>query len=98
VVARRTNRVLAAASTTSDDITIEAAVAFCLPGERATGGGAGITNITSGFALIIMSEPVEDDGSPPEAGEVATGWRAVGVNSDETGTQTMNVHALCASA
>jgi hypothetical protein len=95
VVARRTNRNLA--PTPAGDVTIESALASCLPGERAVGGGAGITNITSGFALMIMSEPAEDDGTPPEDGEVATKWRAVGVNSDQANNQTMNVHVLCAS-
>jgi hypothetical protein len=95
VVARRTNRNLAPPP--SGDVTIESALASCLPGERAVGGGAGITNITSGFALMIMSEPAEDDGTPPEDGEVATRWRAVGVNSDVSNSQTMNVHVLCAS-
>ena len=95
VVARRTNDTLSPAP--SGDVTIEATVASCLPGERAVGGGAGITNITSGFALVIMGEPVEDDGSPPEDGEVATRWRAVGVNSDQSNAQVMNVHVLYAS-
>ena len=95
VVARRTNNTLSPAP--AGDVTIEATVASCLPGERVVGGGAGITNITSGFALVIMSEPVEDDGSPPEDGEVATRWRAVGVNSDQSNPQVMNVHVLCAS-
>jgi hypothetical protein len=95
VVARRTNRNLA--PPLPGEVTIESALASCLPGERAVGGGAGITNITSGFALMIMSEPAEDDGTPPEDGEVATKWRAVGVNSDQSNAQTLNVHVLCAS-
>ncbi len=95
VVARRTNRIVAAPA--PGQVTYEPALASCLPGERAVGGGAGITNITSGFAAMFMSEPVEDDGSPPEDGEVATKWRAVGINSDQSNPQTMNVHVLCAA-
>jgi hypothetical protein len=95
VVARRTNNTLSPAP--SGDVTIEATVASCLPGERVVGGGASITNITSGFALIIQSEPLEDDVSPPEDGEVATKWRAYGVNSDQANPQVMAVYALCAS-
>jgi hypothetical protein len=95
VVARRINRNLPAPD--SGEVTIETAVASCEPGERAVGGGAGITNILEGFSLMIMSEPVEDDGSPPEDGDVATKWRAVGVNSDVSNPQTMNVHVLCVS-
>jgi hypothetical protein len=95
VVARRTNRTLPAPS--PGNSTVEAGLALCLPDERAVGGGAGITGVASGFAIIMMSEPVEADGSPPEDGEEATGWRAVGLNNDQSTAQTMNVHVLCAS-
>jgi hypothetical protein len=89
VVARRTNAIVASG-------TIEPAVASCLPGERAVGGGAGITGIFTGDAGIGLSEPREDDGSEPEDGEVATRWAAVGLNQTAI-PQVMNVHVLCAS-
>jgi hypothetical protein len=89
VVARRTNVVIAAG-------TGEPGVASCLPGERAVGGGAGITGVLTSNAGIILTEPREDDGSEPEDGEVATRWAAVGLNQTAV-PQVMNVHVLCAS-
>lgn len=89
VVARRTNAVLASG-------TMEAAVASCLPGERAVGGGAGITGIFTNQAGVGLSEPREDDGTDPEDGEVATKWAAVGSNQTAI-PQVMNVHVLCSS-
>jgi hypothetical protein len=89
VVARRTNAVVPANGS-------ETAVASCLPGERAVGGGAGITAAFTQEAAIFRNEPREEDGSLPEDGEVATKWGAVGVN-DTVIPQVMNVHVLCAS-
>ena len=94
VVARRVNATVAPGP---GNVTFEPASASCQEGEVAVGGGAGITNVVTGLARIVMSEPVEDDGSPPEDGEIATRWRAVGANSDNDDPQTMNVHVLCAS-
>ena len=89
VVARRTNAVVPNGGS-------ETAVASCLPGEVAVGGGAGITFAFTQDAAIFTSEPREADGSDPEDGDVATKWAAVGVN--DTGVpQLMNVHVLCAS-
>jgi hypothetical protein len=89
VVARRTNAFVPNGGS-------ETAVASCLPGEVAVGGGAGITFAFTQDAAIFTSEPREADGSDPEDGEVATKWAAVGVN--DTGVpQLMNVHVLCAS-
>jgi hypothetical protein len=89
VVARRTNAIVPIGG-------FENAVASCLPGERAVGGGAGITAAFTQNAAIFVNEPREDDGSEPEDGEVATKWGAVGVN-DTAFPQVMNVHVLCAS-
>jgi hypothetical protein len=89
VVARRTNVVVASGA-------IEPGVASCLPGERAVGGGAGITGVFTGDTVIMLDEPREDDGSDPEDGEVATKWAAVGANGTAI-PQIMNVHVLCAS-
>jgi hypothetical protein len=89
VVARRTNALV-------PDQGSETAVASCLPGERAVGGGAGITAAFTQDAAIFRNEPREEDGSLPEDGEVATKWGAVGVN-DSGFPQVMNVHVLCAS-
>lgn len=89
VVARRTNAFVPNGGS-------ETAVASCLPGEVAVGGGAGITFAFTQDAAIFTSEPREADGSDPEDGDVPTKWAAVGVN--DTGVpQLMNVHVLCAS-
>ena len=95
VVARRVNANVAPATVGNE--SFEPASASCEDGEVAVGGGAGITNVVTGQARIVMSEPVEDDGSPPEDGEAAARWRAVGANHDLNDPQTMNVHVLCAS-
>jgi hypothetical protein len=89
VVARRTNVVVPSGDTAG-------ATASCLPGERAVGGGAGITGAFTGNAAVFVNEPREDDGSDPEDGEVATKWGAVGGNATVL-PQVMNVHVLCAS-
>jgi hypothetical protein len=89
VVARRTNVVVPSGDTAG-------ATAGCLPGERAVGGGAGITGAFTGNAAVFVNEPREDDGSEPEDGEVATKWGAVGGNATVL-PQVMNVHVLCAS-
>ncbi len=89
VVARRTNAFVPNGGS-------ETALASCLSGEVAVGGGAGITFAFTQDAAIFTSEPREADGSDPEDGDVATKWAAVGVN--DTGiAQLMNVHVLCAS-
>jgi hypothetical protein len=89
VVARRTNVVIAAG-------TSEFGVASCLPGERAVGGGAGISGVVTQNAGIVLSEPREDDNSVPEDGEVPTKWAAFGLNQTVL-PQSMNVHVLCVS-
>jgi hypothetical protein len=89
VITRRTNVVIAAG-------TSEFGVASCLPGERAVGGGAGISGVITQNAGITLSEPREDDNSVPEDGEVTTQWAAFGLNQTVL-PQTMNVHVLCAS-
>ena len=38
---------------------------------------------------------VEADGTPPEQGDPATGWEAVGINYDTDDEQIMAVHAQC---
>jgi hypothetical protein len=88
VVARR-NDVLVGAS------SVETGVVDCLPGERAVDGGAGISGILTSSSEILFDEPREADGSEPEDGEVATGWRAVAANAG-VNPRVMNVHVLCA--
>jgi hypothetical protein len=95
VVARRVNVALAAPGIAGT--VIEPGLVSCGAGEVAVGGGAGISNALNGPTSIVMSEPVETDGSPPESGEAATQWRAVGKNFDTNDPATMNVHVLCAS-
>jgi hypothetical protein len=90
VVARRTNALVPSGDTAT-------AVVSCLPGERAVGGGAGITGAAlTGDAAILVNEPREEDGSDPESGDVATKWAAVGVNATVI-PQVLNVSVLCAS-
>ena len=67
----------------------------CADGEIATGGGAAITNVLTGSSLVIASGPLESDATPPEEGDNATGWEAVGVNSDTGQAQVMAVYAHC---
>ncbi len=88
VVARRAQVVLAPG-------TAGAQTANCLPGERATGGGAGITGLL-GATAVFDDEPREADGTTPEDGDVITGWRASGFNSGVT-QNTLSIYVLCAS-
>jgi hypothetical protein len=90
VVARRANAAVPSGTT-------ETAIVSCLAGERAVGGGAGITGAAlTGDAAIFVNEPREEDGSDPENGDVATKWAAVGVNATAI-PQVLNVSVLCAS-
>jgi hypothetical protein len=94
VVARRTNAIVPA---TSGNPVTQIATASCQSGERAVGGGAGVTGVLFGRSGIVLSEPAEDDGTEPEDGEVATKWRAVALSADPSPAQVMNVHVLCAA-
>ncbi len=89
VVSRRVNALVAAG-------TNEPALASCSTGERAVGGGGGITGVLTGQAGIVLSEPREADGSTPESGEVATKWAVFGLNQTAV-AQVLSVHVLCAS-
>jgi hypothetical protein len=96
VVTRRVNAIVPPVPTPPGSTT-QSEIARCQSGETAVGGGAGITGVLAGKGGIVLTEPVEADGSEPEDGEVATGWRAVGLNT-ATVPQVMNVHVLCASS
>jgi hypothetical protein len=92
VVTRRDNVTIAKADPST---TIRRGSVSCAAGEIATGGGTTITNVLTGVSLIVTDGPIEADGSPPEAGEPATGWEAVGINYDDEEAQVMVVHAYC---
>jgi len=89
VVARRRDTLIA--SGTNESASIQ-----CETGERAVGGGAGMSGLLNGTTAIYFDEPLEADGTLPEAGDVPTGWRAGGGNSSAI-PQTMNLHVLCVS-
>ncbi|MGH2946857.1 MAG: hypothetical protein ACRDPC_11450 [Solirubrobacteraceae bacterium] len=95
VVARRA--AINVAAPPAGTSTIRLGSASCEAGEIAVGGGAGITNIQNGHSIVFGGEPLESDGTTPETGEVATKWRAVGVNANPSSAQTMTVQVLCAT-
>jgi hypothetical protein len=94
VVVRRAN--VNVAPDDGGDTTLQFGAVSCEAGEVAVGGGAGITGVLGGAVNVTNSEPLEADGTPPENGDVATGWRALGVNVDDEDAATMHVHVLCA--
>ena len=69
------------------------AVAKCKPGERAVGGGAGVTNGRDETAHVLDSEPAVGT-APARDGEVPTGWLASGLNPGAEEAE-MRVHAIC---
>jgi hypothetical protein len=71
-------------------------VVQCNAGEVAVGGGAGFGGVAFDDRIILFSEPIEADGTIPEAGDRPTGWSAGGGNVSGF-PQVINVHALCAS-
>jgi hypothetical protein len=89
VVARRTDNIVPNGGAERHDVQ-------CAAGERAVGGGAGFGGVAFDDRIILFSEPIEADGTIPEAGETATGWSAGGGNVSGF-PQVMNVHVLCAS-
>jgi hypothetical protein len=89
VVARRTDNLVPNGGAERHDVQ-------CAPGEVAVGGGAGFGGVAFDDRIILFSEPIEADGTIPEAGETATGWSAGGGNVSGF-PQVMNVHVLCAS-
>jgi hypothetical protein len=88
VVAHRTQEVLGVG-------TIGTTTTQCPAGERATGGGAGVTGLAFN-TYALDGEPIEADGTVPEDGDVITGWRASGFNGGVV-PQTLTVTVLCAS-
>lgn len=88
VVARRAEVVLGPGTTGAD-------TANCLPGERATGGGAGITGALAN-TFVLDDEPREADGTTPEDGDPITSWRASGANAGVV-PNTLSIYVLCAS-
>ena len=72
--------------------------ASCANGEIAVGGGAGYGTLDAKVA-ILFDEPLEADGSPPEAGDLATQWHAAGNNANSPGSglnKTMTIYVVCA--
>jgi hypothetical protein len=76
----------------------ERPTASCAAGEIAIGGGAGHSGTPGDLVAIAFAEPLEADGSPPEDGEPATGWRATGFHyhGSSDPAVTMTLHVLCA--
>lgn len=91
-ITRRDNVTIAEADPSA---TVKRGSVSCEPGEIATGGGTTITNVLAGVSLVVTDGPIEADGSPPEQGDPATGWEAVGINYDADDEQIMAVHAQC---
>ena len=89
VVTRRTDNIVPAGG-------VERHTVQCAAGEVAVGGGAGFGGFAFDDRIIVFSEPIEADGTIPEAGERPTGWSAGGGNASGF-PQVMNVHVLCAS-
>jgi hypothetical protein len=69
------------------------AAAKCAPGERALGGGAGITLGRDGGAAVLMNEPAVGT-DPAVDGQTPTGWLATGSNAASEEAE-MRVHAVC---
>jgi hypothetical protein len=69
--------------------------AMCQPGERATGGGAGLDGV-SGAEILRISRPVEANQTMAEAGEVAVGWEAV-IENDGPGPDNATGYVICVS-
>ena len=68
----------------------------CAPGETAVGGGAGFGGAALDGQFITFTEPLEADGTVPEAGERATQWSAGGANLTGTGDPVaLTVQVLC---
>jgi hypothetical protein len=67
----------------------------CLPGERATGGGAGFTDF-GGNEVVNVSHPVEADNTIPEPGDTPTGW-AAGIEFSGGGPRHAIGYVVCAS-
>jgi hypothetical protein len=77
--------------------------AFCLPGERATGGGAAEAD-GSGSSTDVLhnSGPVtgttQSDARPAQAGDTPTGWRAdFDTSVNPHGSNDINVYVICES-
>ncbi len=67
----------------------------CLPGERATGGGAGFVGF-GGNEVLMVSHPLEADGTNPENGDIPTGWMAA-VKHAGLGARDAVGYTICAS-
>ena len=79
--------------------TTKEAIASCLPGEVAVGGGAVHDGTLSEAVGINYSHPLEADGSTPEDGDRPTQWLVGGNNHFTTGVDyKMTAYVLCANA
>jgi hypothetical protein len=87
VIARRAEAVLPANGTA-------AAIAACVEGEFAVGGGAGYVGEQDGSVAILVSEPLDANGDPPATGQRATAWQAFARNVAND-AETLIVHVLC---
>jgi hypothetical protein len=87
VVARRVEQPLSAFSTAE-------ATASCADGEVAVGGGVGHSGSISNQLVVLASEPLDANGSTPDAGDRATQWRTFARNNGND-DRIMYVYALC---
>lgn len=75
------------------------AIASCLPGEVAVGGGGLHDGTLADLVSIAYSYPLEADGSTPEDGDRPTAWLAGGHNLFISSVnRKMTVYVLCANA
>ena len=75
------------------------AIASCLPGEVAVGGGAIHDGTAADDVYIAYTHPLEADGSTPEDGDRATAWLAGGHNLFISNVdRKMTAYVLCANA
>jgi hypothetical protein len=67
----------------------------CANGERAVGGGGGLTGFSTDGDGVIISRPLAN-GAIPDPGDVPNGW-TVFVHNAGLGDGTAKVYAICAS-
>jgi hypothetical protein len=88
VVVRTTTQSLAAGGSAQMNVS-------CNPGERATGGGVGLSEVSSA-STVEGSYPTGTGGGPAGAGQTPVGWFS-GVVNNLGITLTATFYAVCAS-
>jgi hypothetical protein len=67
----------------------------CANGERAVGGGGGLTGFSDNGDGVVISRPLAN-GAIPDPGDVPNGW-TVFVHNAGIGEDTAKVYAICSS-